>query len=200
MATVRHVTSGAGRTKFQTAWFLLNKVYIRNVYCRMLHERKKVKKPKLKNQQVLQNVQKRFIKASTIQYTPNCGRDTEVCDDCAFILQLIILKSYLTCHRLSIHMWTVFAPVSVRYPLLYTLSSGTIFSVQRCTPNHWWRFPVFENVHRFTGHIFSIQSCTLFHLSWFLNHFSTHGFQYRQLNTHSPVMVYRIHDCILSCQ
>jgi len=27
MATVRHVTSGAGRTKFQAAWFLLNRVY-----------------------------------------------------------------------------------------------------------------------------------------------------------------------------
>jgi len=28
MATVRHVTAWAGRTKYQTAWFLLNRVYI----------------------------------------------------------------------------------------------------------------------------------------------------------------------------
>ena len=28
MATVRHVTSEAGRTKFQAAWFLLNRVYM----------------------------------------------------------------------------------------------------------------------------------------------------------------------------
>jgi hypothetical protein len=27
IATVRNVTSGAGRTKFQAAWFLLNRVY-----------------------------------------------------------------------------------------------------------------------------------------------------------------------------
>jgi hypothetical protein len=28
MATVRHVTAWAGRTKFQAAWFLLNRVYL----------------------------------------------------------------------------------------------------------------------------------------------------------------------------
>jgi len=28
MATVRHFTSGVGRTKFQTAWFLLHRVYV----------------------------------------------------------------------------------------------------------------------------------------------------------------------------
>jgi len=28
MATVRQVTSAAGRTKFQAAWFLLNRVYM----------------------------------------------------------------------------------------------------------------------------------------------------------------------------
>jgi len=27
MATVRHVTAWAGRTKYQAAWFLLNRVY-----------------------------------------------------------------------------------------------------------------------------------------------------------------------------
>jgi hypothetical protein len=27
MATVRHITSGVGRTKFQAAWFLLNRAY-----------------------------------------------------------------------------------------------------------------------------------------------------------------------------
>jgi hypothetical protein len=47
--------------------------------------------------------EKRCIEASTIQYTPDSGRDTEVNEDWAFILQLIILNSYLTCHRLSIH-------------------------------------------------------------------------------------------------
>jgi len=31
MATVRHVTARAGRTKYQAAWFLLNRVYVRKV-------------------------------------------------------------------------------------------------------------------------------------------------------------------------
>jgi hypothetical protein len=88
---------------------------------------------------------------------------------------------------------SVCASHSVHYPLLYTLSSVTVFS-------DWWRFSVFINVHRFTGHSFTIQSYILFHLSWFLNRFSTHGFQNRKLNTLSPVMVCRIHNCILPYQ
>jgi len=31
MATVRHVTAWAGRTKYQAAWFLLNRVYKDNL-------------------------------------------------------------------------------------------------------------------------------------------------------------------------
>lgn len=122
--------------------------------------------------------EKRCIKASTIQHTPECGRDAEVNDNCAFILQLIILKSYLTCHRLSIHKRTAFAPVTVSIiPCSIPFHQLRFFSVQKCMPNHWWRFSVFKNVHRFTGQSFTIPSCILFHLSWFLNHFSTHGFQ-----------------------
>jgi len=32
MTTVRHVTAWAGRTKYQAAWFLLNRVYIAFYY------------------------------------------------------------------------------------------------------------------------------------------------------------------------
>jgi len=32
MATVRHVTAWVGRTKYQAAWFLLNRVYINGKY------------------------------------------------------------------------------------------------------------------------------------------------------------------------
>ena len=138
---------------------------------------------------------------NTIYGTPVCGRYTEVNDDCTFILQPIILASYLTCHDLSNHKWTAYAPShNLQYPLLYSLSSVTVFSVNRCTPNHRWRFSVFRTVHRFTSHSFIIQSCIMFYLSWFLYRCSTHGFRYQKLTTLSPVMVCGIHNCILPCQ
>jgi hypothetical protein len=39
ITTVRHITSGAGRTKFQTAWFLLNRAYkLSTKSCQGLHK------------------------------------------------------------------------------------------------------------------------------------------------------------------
>jgi hypothetical protein len=144
--------------------------------------------------------EKRCIKASTIQYTPDCGRDTEVNDDYAFILQLIILKSYLTRHRLCIHKWEAFAPV-------------TVSTIHYCIPFHQPRFSVSKGVRRITVTVFCIQKCTPLHRSQFYypelhtvsslmvsKRFSTHGFQYRKLITLSPVMVCRIHDCMLPHQ
>jgi len=98
----------------------------------------KCQKAKLKFIKSCKMPEKRCSKASTIQYTPDCGRDTEVNEDWAFILQLIILKSYLTCHRLSIHKWIAFAPV-------------TMSIIHCCIPFHQPRFSVFKGVRRVTG-------------------------------------------------
>jgi len=138
MATVRHVTSGAGRTKFQTAWFLLNIVYIRNVYCRMLHEGKKSKKPKLKYQQVLQYARKTMHQS--VYHTIQAGFWQRYRSQCRLCVYLTADNTEILSHvPPSQHpqMNSFRAGHSVHYPLLYTLSSVTVLIVQRCTPNHW---------------------------------------------------------------